>query len=432
MTEIDVTQLPNITDRRDQWGRLLVVPPSGGSPVGYTRVTTVAKALDEGGGLAPWKAAMTASGIIRRKGLRARWEALLAQYGDPWYASAAAKEEAKRLVEECAAVGGANDRREVGSSLHAITALVDAGRTPAHLSDETERDVRAYRDGLDAQGVHVVPGAIETTVVLDQHRVAGTFDRLVTVPGFELPLVADLKTGGSLDYSWGAIAVQLAGYAHGEFVYEQGAARDGHEDARLPMPQVSPAWGLTMWLHDATLDLYLVDLTAGWEAFQHSMWARDWRRARPAERFVRGDMTGTLQRALDATAARDRGVGSGSTSQSQPEPAPPVQHEQEMLDVYQRDAIRTWLQHRIDTIGQENAQARAALVHAWPVDVPSLRASTEHTPEQLDAIERVVDDIEKRYTISFPTKRPDVHDEAVARVITMFPGTTIINERNTP
>src|SRR5215831_13435168 len=78
--------------RRDQWGRYLIVPPEGGPPTGYTRVTTVAKALDQGGGLAPWKATMAITGMLARPGLRARWEALLAEHGgDAWYGSDAAK-----------------------------------------------------------------------------------------------------------------------------------------------------------------------------------------------------------------------------------------------------------------------------------------------------------------------------------------------------
>jgi hypothetical protein len=220
---IPLDDLPEYdSTRRDQWGRYLVVPPGGGKPVGYTRVTTVAKSLDDGGGLAPWKAAMTASGIIIRRGLRSQWEALIAEYGDPWYAGGDAKRQAKRLVEESAAVGGANDRSEVGTALHTITSMVDLGKTPQHLTEETERLVRAYSDGLTEAGIIVLPGAVELVTVLDSVRVAGTFDRVVTVPGFEVPLIADLKTGANLDFSWNSIAVQLAAYSRGEALYRQG------------------------------------------------------------------------------------------------------------------------------------------------------------------------------------------------------------------
>src|SRR6516162_6012262 len=67
VTSIPLDAIPATdTTRRDQWGRYLVVPPGGGKPTGYTRVTTVAKALDDTGGLAPWKATMAAGGIIMR------------------------------------------------------------------------------------------------------------------------------------------------------------------------------------------------------------------------------------------------------------------------------------------------------------------------------------------------------------------------------
>ena len=42
---IPLTDLPVTKPewRRDQYGRYLIVPPGGGKPEGYTRVTTVAK-----------------------------------------------------------------------------------------------------------------------------------------------------------------------------------------------------------------------------------------------------------------------------------------------------------------------------------------------------------------------------------------------------
>ena len=100
---IPLEDMPGAGDRtrRDHHGRYLIVPLGGGKPVGYTRTTTVAKVLDDGGGLAPWKAAMASQGLIMRRGLRAQWEALMAEHnGDPWYAGQEAKAECKRLVEE--------------------------------------------------------------------------------------------------------------------------------------------------------------------------------------------------------------------------------------------------------------------------------------------------------------------------------------------
>ena len=293
--------------RRDQWGRYKVVPPGESSPAGYTRVTTVAKTLDAGGGLAAWKAAMALQGAFARKGLWARWEALSARYnGDPWYTSADSKKETKELVEECASAGGADDRRHVGSALHTVTALLDVGRSPTGLSEETVNDIEAYRLGLIESKVTIVPDMVEVTVVLDEWQVAGTFDRLVCAPGFPLPLIADLKTGGSLEYSWQTIAVQMAAYSRANNIYVQGPANDGSADVRLAMPKVQQDYGLIMWLPagQARLELWLVDLRLGWEAFGQSMWTRGWRGANPQLRFeqYQPDLTVPLAQSVIETA----------------------------------------------------------------------------------------------------------------------------------
>ena len=382
--------------RKDQWGRYLIVPPAGGTPTGYTRVTTIAKALDDGGGLAPWKAAMCAQGLLLRKGLRAQWEALMAQYnGDPWYGGEQGKKECKRLVEECSAVGGANDRKEQGSALHTITALLDVGRPPARLSPETQADLDTYKNGLIAAGVQIIPDQVEVTVVLDAWKTAGTFDRLVNVKGFDLPLIADLKTGAKLEYTWSQIAVQLAAYSRGEAIYQQGTAEDGSQDVRKPMPQVDQNWGLCFWLPagEARMQLTAVDLNAGWDAFQLSVKARQWR----ANRGLTMDLADLL---VDAR-------------HEEPDLTPileaSVQHA-----LHQR---RLWLQKRIDQCGEDPA-ARVKLNAQWPPGMPTLKRFTGHTPEQLAAIEHVLDGIERTTGMPFSDPRPPEPDpERVLRLL---------------
>lgn len=421
--------------RRDRWGRMLVVPPDGIEPVGYTRVTTVAKALDEGGGLAPWKATMTMLGAYARPGLRSRWETLIAATaGDPWYASEEAKAQCKALVEECAKVGGASDRAEQGTSLHALTALVDVGRSVTGLTPDTEADLEAYVNTLIREGISVVelwPGtpAVEVTVVLDRQHVAGTADRIVAVPGFDLPLIADLKTG-DLQYSWQAIAVQLAAYAHGDAVYWQGADPNGSTDERTDMPEVDQRHGLIINMRpgSAHVDLYVVDIEAGWQAFSLSLAARQWRSHRalamdlpPIERRVQPLHVVEAPPVLAlvppvAEAAPYVIDGSPATTPTAADPTPTTAE------------LRAWLQQRVDTIGA-HATARETLAHRWAaLGVPSLRSSTAHTTEELAAIEALCDDIETRYSFPFGPSRPgDGHVTEAAwlqRLLGVFPGTT--------
>jgi hypothetical protein len=442
MTSIPVASLPAPHDetRRDRWGRYLVRPPGKVGPVGYTRATTAAKALDDGGGLAPWKATAACVGSIVRPGLRAQWETLLAAYGpSPWYAGQAAKARCKALVEDCAAAGGATDRREIGTSLHALTALVDVGRPPEHVTPETERDLAGYRATLTAGGVEIVEGMVEVCVVLDDYRVAGTFDRLVVV-GNETPMVADLKCGADLSYSWQSIAVQLAIYSRGDAIYRQGPAPDGSEDERLPMPEVDQENGLVIWLDAGTghCELHLVDLSAGWEAFELSMAARAWRKAVVSMPFgtdrwrrtpAEDEIAGLLADSIAQQSVSGDGPGDGEAS-----PAGAVATvDDARAEVQGEDftaALRAWLQGRVDAIGS-HPQARTDLARSWPTEtlagvvlpVPTLLTSTDHAPEQLAAIEEVLRQVERRHQLRFPEPRPEPASET-ALVLHMFPGST--------
>lgn len=411
--------------RRDQWGRYLIVPPGGGDPVGYTRVTTVAKTLDDGGGLAPWKATLAVCGSIMRRNLRAQWEVLMAEYGsDPWYAGEPAKQACKALVEECAKVGGSTDRRDTGTALHRLTALHDLGQPLKHLTAETEADLDAYVTGLAEAGIKVVPEYIEQTVVLDGCSVAGTFDRLVTVPGYELPVVADLKTGADLSYSWQSISIQLAAYAMADAIYRQGAAPDGSLDERSPMPRVDQRHGLVMWMAagSAELSLQMVDLESGREGFDLSMAARSWRRQDVRRSF--DDLSVKLEASL-AAAQIDVDQERATIRLVSSEEPPTVEPSEDNTTL-----LRRWLQGRIDIIGTHEL-ARSDLGMSWPEGVPTLKASTGHSPEELDRIERVLDEVERRHGIKFPPPKPGPAPDPVELVLAQFPTAVITTEQRT-
>ena len=223
-----------MTERRNRWGHYLITPPEGGKPKGYIRATTVAKTLDDQGSLIAWKAAMALTGVMRRPGLRAQLEAAIAEHPTtgPWYGGIEAKR-AMKLVEDAAQAGGSSDRAEIGTALHAICEAYDLGQTPVVSQTETAADLAAYSKWITDNQITFSAEHIESIVVLDEYQVAGKADRLVAhIPGHQAPMVADLKTGGSLDYGQQAIAVQLAIYAHADAVYHQGEAADGSQDVR--------------------------------------------------------------------------------------------------------------------------------------------------------------------------------------------------------
>ena len=55
-----VSELP-----RDRWGRPLITPPDGTTPVPYTRVTTFAKAVEDTYHLGRWAERMVALGMAK-------------------------------------------------------------------------------------------------------------------------------------------------------------------------------------------------------------------------------------------------------------------------------------------------------------------------------------------------------------------------------
>ena len=172
MSSIPLSALPPAADdiRRDQWGRYLIVPPGGGEPIGHTRVTTVAKALDDGGGLAPWKATMNAIGMMLRPGLRYRWQTLISEHdGDPWYAGELEAGRAKigRGVRPRSGLPGRARDGQVAAHADGVARQPGA---PSSTSPTRRSGTSTLRHGVIARGVGH-PGA-------SSHRRART-----TTPG---------------------------------------------------------------------------------------------------------------------------------------------------------------------------------------------------------------------------------------------------------
>jgi hypothetical protein len=204
MTENTVTETP-----RDRWGRPLIVPPGGGDPVAYTRVSTLAKALDDLNNLMAWKQRTTAIGLLRRPDLLTHISGIVAN-GDPdtdW----PTKRELNAVCEQAMEAAGGSRGRTAGTGFHSLTEAIDRGDEPLFVPEQDKPRLEAYRAAM----APYEPLEIEQFVVCDEVQAAGTFDRLVLCPDGRVR-VADLKTGKSeADYPL-ATAMQLSVYAHGK------------------------------------------------------------------------------------------------------------------------------------------------------------------------------------------------------------------------
>lgn len=371
--------------RRDQWGRYLVVPPGKSKPYGYTRVTTVAKTLDDGGGLLPWKATLAMTGLMRRQGLRGKFEALMSQHPDkgPWYGSADSKKQAKKLVEECAEAGGSTDRADLGTALHSIVEQINKGQAPLMVQPGTQADINAYRAATEDMIIDA--RFCELVVVLDEWRVAGSPDMLrVTVPGLDEDVVADLKTGDNLDYSWQSIAVQMAAYANASNIYVQGNADDGSEDERSPMPAISRDVGLVIHLPagQARCDLYTVDLASGWKAFVRSMWTREWRKnktlAKPFQVAPGAVPPSPVEQAAASDLSPDAAVGDAAADATDSGEIQSSRRRRQLLDRFEG----------LDPVDKKRFKART---------VPK---------GDLDTVEKLLDEISRRHEPPAPRPVP--------------------------
>lgn len=244
---------------RDRWGRPLIVPPEGGKPEPYTRVSTLAKALSDQTGLTKWKLRMTVKGAALRHDLYA-------------LAQAAAHRSDDRQLDDIAQkmldAAGSSSKANVGTAIHQFTEAHDRGELPLY-PPEYARVMEHYAEAMAPMQVL----GLERFVVVDDLKCAGTFDRIVRLPDGRV-MVADIKTGASEPKYPLPATIQTAIYSRGS-VYDHTLAipRKG----TLADYGVDQDAGLLIHLptDGSGCFLYEVDLKAGWLAAQRAVWVRN-------------------------------------------------------------------------------------------------------------------------------------------------------------
>ena len=351
---IDIDQLAPPTVERDRWGRYLITDPADpAKKLSFTRVTTFAKAIDDTINLQRWQQRMVAIGLARRPALQAAVASC-----DP-----DDKQKLNDLCEQARTAAGADDASEIGTALHAFTERLDRGQD-VNVPADWEADMAAYQAALAAHGIEIVPELIEQTVVVPRWDVAGTADRIVRWNN--QMVIADLKTGQSIAWSLGAIAVQLACYANAATIYDH--ATKTHR----PMPEVSTTTGLIIHLPAGrgVCDVWTVDLTVG---------------------AGLADLCAHVR-----TARKRKDVARKST------PVTPVTPEEPVVSPPDPPAVpeatlaelRAWITGRLAAIKAADPAALRQVAARWPLDTPTLKQSDSHTAEQLDSIAAVLDQIE--------------------------------------
>lgn len=232
--------------RRSKDGRPYIRQPDSDKELLYTRASTYAKALSDGGGLCAWKQRMAYIGLS----------------AEPRLLGETDRVGIDGRIAEAMELAGANDAARLGTALHGLTEIMDGTGEP--LVREHWNLSPSVWDALDRY-VEVTKSlemlSMEQFVVLDSLKVAGSYDRIVRLPDGR-KVVADLKTGSTLRMQ--EHAIQLALYAHG-------SPYDPETGVRTPQDMDGLDTSIGLIIHVpadpsvAETRLIGVDLVAGWE-----------------------------------------------------------------------------------------------------------------------------------------------------------------------
>lgn len=240
-------------------------PEGGTKDIGYTRATTMAKAISDTFALEQWAGRMIVKGLTLRPDLRALAAATPLED----------RETLNKVAEDAKTAAGNKVSANLGTARHALTERMDRGQSLPPLEPDEEMDLAAYRAVLAQEGIEILPDMIERCVFLPDFGVAGTLDRIVRMPDGSLR-IADLKTGKDLSYGWGEISIQLKIYQLARWSY------DYRTDTWSEMPITDPNLGLVIHLPvgkgEATT--YDVDLRVGQAGLELSHQVRDWRKTK--------------------------------------------------------------------------------------------------------------------------------------------------------
>lgn len=260
---------------RDRMQRPLIIPPGGGKPVAYTRVSTFAKALSDNDSLSQWKRKMIVEGVLANPGL----------LQDLMHAASCASPATRpdlinRYIEAFHDAGGGNVGSKWGTALHGLTEFVDAdgwvpeqGTIPADLFDALHRYIALVRD------IEMI--ACEGFVVVDEIKAAGSYDRIMLLPDGRL-VIGDIKTGPKIHSNVAETQIQLACYARGVHYAPDGTREVG------PLEGIDTSMGVLIQIsRDNTGDRLLeLDLDQGWEDAQVALDVRKRRSRKPRGTYI--------------------------------------------------------------------------------------------------------------------------------------------------
>jgi hypothetical protein len=353
----------------------------------YARPSSYADCLDDKFALTEWRIFKAMQGVARSRPLQIEVNAVKEED----------KVQQKKLRDKALDKGSANDKADMGTGLHAMTARYeDQSDVDFDPPAEYLPDLEAYGETLKRFGL--VSEMVEVPMVNDDFRAAGTADRIYRAiwplrtpdgtwlqPG-EL-ILGDLKTGQKLDFSTPNHCVQLA-------LYATGVLYDLETNTRLPTPPINQRWTLLVHLPYGSGKCKLmwcpidVGLKGAVRAFDVKEWRKKWK--------------------------------SGIEGFDTPEVAEPIKaddDDDEVMEDEQMMVEMTEFAHRRVKQIAEMPAAKTWLVANWPEGLKTPKQGYKD-PDSLVRCLDLLDECEKRFSLPFipdPRRQDGVHHSQLDR-----------------
>lgn len=352
-------------------GRYRIPDPETGKKRGWTRMSTLAKTLDDDTAITKWEKANVARGLLADPGM-------LTRISDP-----------RDLVAAAGRRGGDYLKADLGTAMHTALERHVLGLDNTGLPAPYDQDLAVIVDALARHRIVADPNYLEAVMCYPAFEAAGRLDLCAKGPWGDTLRVCDLKTG-STDFGIGVWAAQLAGYARAPYHWRDGELHPAFaRDAEVGMIIHAP-------LGQATCHIYELDLIQGHEILTAAHEARR----------IRNGNQGLMVPHIPPAAPLP--VSDTSKSAAKPEAAvpaaEPVHISEPLAEVVGDLEARTdtWLAGRIAALAGQEAAMRVVRL-AWP---PDTLGTPPWTAEQRPSIEAALIAGEAAVRAPFPVERP--------------------------
>lgn len=231
-------------------------------PWGWMRVSNLVSAYSDQFGLRMWEIEQTLRGVKLDHGLYLELLETPPGEVDRYWV--------EQFIERCKKVAGGSAGADHGNERHAAVEGLHFGADARLYPSETRRMLALYASTLQRHQLTPLPGMQERRVLVESLEVVGTLDNIVRDEAISGPaepwdLVADLKTQRKF-WTFLEIGAQLACYAHGDAMW------DVEQGKWVSMPPVRQDVALVLWMPrgSRTVDVFEVDIAAGWKTAQHA------------------------------------------------------------------------------------------------------------------------------------------------------------------